>query len=639
MPSSLDPDTLSGLAQNIVPSTGVREVLRRRIDRRIRSRLQDADLPAVSPAFRRRVFTSLQQRIASFPGDLLRTTSQQVAIAHDRRSFMREALFARLSPMRHVFVHTSIKWTSAVAVFLLLVRFALPLAFLAPQLEAESAVQMVPEGPVTLLIGGLAFSVNTPHILHGPTLITTHGAPATLLLNDLVIRMNPGTTARLNVSSESPQPATLGSTISLIGKGSLWVLGIVPPIIPGIGVETAYGTVEVGRGSVAIEQTESHVTVSSYDRGVVFDSHGKTIGLSSGESVVADATRIHPIRTLPLSAFQKPWAKEQLAKDANYRREIASLQEERRQQLAGILPTSSFYPIKRLAEEVDVFFTLNSDVKAQKRITFADTRFSEAVTLLKEGDTDAAILPLTEYRQTLLELATSTEDNIVKFLVNQQIADSVASVDFTSPDAGIATLKEAVLAVVKDVPNTATLEPQDLQAYTLVDALEAQYHTLTAGGDPKEFAYRYAKLDPYITTTLKTTSVSPLLQKELLARLVSVSSLLKKYTATNPNDSVVALQQSIESYLPSEPEQRVIQATQAELDARVAAMVARVLTFRMPVSRANQLNLELAGLQNDPDRGTLLRRFAHALPQGLAPTVDAEIVQLSSELQGKGTQL
>ncbi len=638
MPFSLPPDTLTGLASTIAPSSEVRADLRSRIDRRIRTRLHDVSMASVPPVFRVQVRSALLRRIAALPSEYVRRTSRQVVLSQERRNALKQALFLRLTTTRHVFVHTSLKWAAASAVFLLLVRFALPIAFITPPLEAETAVQIVPEGTVSLLIGGIPIVAHSPRVLAGPALITTVDAPATLLLRDYaVVRIAPHTTVRLHTLSPTPLPADAGPTLSVLGNGSLWALGIVSPILPSMGIETEFGTVEISRASVAIQQTDTRVTVSAYDQGIVFEGHGKKVGLSSGERVVSDAKRMHAIHSLPLSVFQTPLVKDNLAKDANYRREIASLQEERRQTLAGILPTSPFYSLKRLAEEVDVFFTLNSDVKAQKRVAFADTRFSEAATLLKEGDTDAAIIPLTEYRQALLDLATSSSDNIVKFLINQQIADSIASVDFASPDAAVTTLKQAVLTVVKDVPNTAALKPEDIQAYTLADELEAHYQRLLSNNDLQEFARHYNDLAPYIHATFSSTSVNPLLRKELLARLITVSSKISPSEIAAPEAPVLAMRNSIEQYLPSAREQREIQVTQAELDARVAEMVRRVLTFRMPRSRENEILLAIAELKNDPNRGTLLRRFAKALPQGLTLYVDAELTKLAEEMRQKET--
>jgi hypothetical protein len=309
-------------------------------------------------------------------------------------------------------------------------------------------------------------------------------------------------------------------------------------------------------------------------------------------------------------------------------------EQERREELAGILPNSFFYPIKRVAEEVDVLFTVGNDARAQKRVDQADTRLNEALALLDQGDPAQASGSLLEYRESLLALTAGTGDNLVKFLVKKQLDEAAASVGTVAPEDDRYAIKTSILEVSAAVPD-ADLKPEDIEGYVLVDKLGALDRALGPTGSREQAIDIYDDIKPYIGELLSDDKdVHPLLKKEATALLVNTSERLEKLTtgsgATNEEFQTIA--KELKPYLPAEPAQVLL--SEEELDARVKAMVSRIFVFRTPISRYNQLMLELRTLEKDPNRGTLLRRLYHALPpNGLAIDVQAEIKELGDELK------
>ncbi len=299
--------------------------------------------------------------------------------------------------------------------------------------------------------------------------------------------------------------------------------------------------------------------------------------------------------------------------------------------MAGILPTSFLYPAKRIAEEVDVLFTLGSDAKAEKRVRQADTRLSEAMTLLQNGENDEAADSLTEYRDTLVALASGTGDNLVQFLVRKQIDDLSTSVTVATADSQLAAVQQAVLDVSAALPN-ADLKPRDIEGYVLVDKLTALNNSLVTSRNLTGAVVAYQEIQPYLKTLLAEDSdVHPLLQREAKSLLVSTASLMGQLQTEQRVVAMEGVAADIAQYLPPEPENILL--SESELNAQVQAIVDRIFALKLPRSRYNELMNAMRDLEGNPNRGTILRRLYRALPEnGLAGYVRTEIKELGDEL-------
>jgi hypothetical protein len=627
----LDDAFLARLSEGVTPSTDARERMRSRINRRIepvglRTLARETHpSPQFARSLRERVLGAIHLPLASDLRELVHGTS----LDPSRGLSLRENILARLSPV----VRTSrfqvfLRWTAAFVFLLFLVRMA-PLVLLAPKLQAETGAQLVPAGHVEIFTDGLWQVVDSTRVLEAPVIVrTAENAHATIILgDDGVVRLGANTTLRIHsLEDHHANFGSLGPMASLV-RGKIWTLGLLPPVLESLSIETQQGTLSLNSGSASIEDDGRATTVQVFDRGATF-GHGKQIAfLVAGERVVAHGSSPISIGRLSSRDMMAAWPSENLSLDAVHRSEITKMLAERREKMAGILPTSFLYPAKRLAEEVDVLFTLTHDGRTEKRIQQADTRLSEAVELLRDGQKAEASVPLTEYRNSLLALAAGTGDNLVSFLVRQQIADASASVTQNTPESGAAIVREAVLQVSSAIPDT-TLKTSDIEGYVLVDRL-AQINRSLSEREYKTGLASYAEIRPYIPALLSDEGeMHPLLKKEAKSLLTETAKLV----AEAPKDDITAAaEKDLAELVPQQPPS----ISDDELAKRVQGMVDRIFVFRHPRSRYNQLLAEMASLQGDANRGTLLRRLKAALPEGLGEYVNTEIQKLGDELKGR----
>lgn len=635
----LDETILQRLAASITPDDAQRLRIKSRMQRSIEPVSLRRSVEAVSPSSSLR--RTLKQRIlgalphASLAKEL-RRLQDSVFLSGPRTFSLRQMILGRLAPEPdESFMHGSLKWVASFAVFLLLIR-AMPLVFLVPPTKADVGVQLIPVGhDVSAFIGGVWRNVTTPEVVSGPLMIRTVGdSKATLILNDDgVIRIGTDTTFKLHDIGDRPQFAHAGPTATLV-RGQIWVLGLLPPVTESISIETANGSIDINSGSASIREDSERTTITLYDRGATFRHDGETSFLVSGERGIANADGAFSIVKLPVSAFADAFVSQHLEQDAVHRTEIGKLQQERRARMAGILPTSILYSAKRIAEQVDVLFTLTHDGRMEKRIRQADTRLSEALALVKEGQNTEAAVPLTEYRDSLVAMAGGTGDNLVKYLLKKHIADASVSVDPQTSSGKIQLVRSAIVDVSASIPDTA-LQSRDIEGYVLVSKLTEINHMIAVQGNLSGALLAYADVSPYLQALLaQEGGAHPLLQKEATSLLVSTSSLIKQAARDSQNSIVVAVQTDLDQYLPDEPDTTLV--SEAELQGIIDGILKRIFIFKAPLSRYNQLLHEMSELRGNPNRGTLLRRLYRALPElGLGEYVLTEIKNFGDELKGR----
>src|SRR3989338_7283000 len=329
---------------------------------------------------------------------------------------------AQLVPVYVPIVHRSIKWTAALALVLLTVRLS-PLLFIAPHSAAQSPLMLLPtRGQVSVLMGGLWQPVTKELSFTRSILIRTDDGEATLVLHDDgVIRLGPNTTVALHDTADRPDPALHDPTVTL-HSGNIWMQGLVPAHIPGVTLATSQGRVEVHEGSLSVVAGDT-VELRVWDRKINLTHEGKELTLHAGERSELATDTDASIKKIASRLYDEPWVAENLRRDAVHRREIAQVQHERRASLAGILPSSSLYSMKRMAETVDVLMTFGEEARTQKKLANANTRLNEAAALLAEGDEEASQPLVAEYQQTLLQLATGFGDgSLVQFMLKQELA-------------------------------------------------------------------------------------------------------------------------------------------------------------------------------------------------------------------------
>ncbi|MDD5026680.1 MAG: DUF5667 domain-containing protein, partial [Candidatus Peribacteraceae bacterium] len=313
------------------------------------------------------------------------------------REFMQNLKYSvmpRLVPVQVVPIERRVlQWVAAFCLVLFLAQLG-PQLLIAPRTVAQSEVALLPMyGEVAVSVGGLWQPVDEEIALEPGMILRTRAGEASILFrDDAVVRLDTNTTIELiDTSDRTDMHSSAEETISLVG-GRVWVQGLIPSYLRSIDIKTARGFVSVFEGSVSVQQGEG-VDVSVWDRGARVTANGTMVYLVAGERTRLEGTGPLMVKNVSEDAYENRWVMQNLERDAVHRRSIAQMQQERRAARAGILPTSSLYPVKRLAEAMDEFLTLGEEARTQKRLDHADTRLDEAAALIQEGKVEEGKVP------------------------------------------------------------------------------------------------------------------------------------------------------------------------------------------------------------------------------------------------------
>jgi|GEM_PF-417450 len=532
------------------------------------------------------------------------------------------------------------KLTVAFALVLVTVRLS-PLLFIAVPSSADSDVLLRPsEGQVSVLIGGLWQPVTEEITLHGAALIRTddEGYATLIIHDDGVLRLGTGTTISLNDITDRPSRTDepLPTPTIALESGTLWVQALIPEAIgPGWTVGTPEGRVLVNQGSLSLAVKDGLVDLQVWNRlARVLHPGGTPTSLIAGEHTELHAGRRTIVQKIP-TVQDNAWVNDNLQRDAVHRKEIAFFQQQRRAQSAGILPTSSLYPVKRAAETVDVLLTFGKEARVRKILDQANTRLNEAAALITQhGGSGAEIAqkPLEEYKETLLAVAAgSGQDLAVQQLVQEQVADEVADVTAASPEDVGYVLKRTVLEASASLEGG--LNPADVQGSVLADTLTTLASRVREG-DVENAKKEFAALESILAEANDPSSdLSPQLREETKAALTAFTeALLAQEAPQDQTGSLVVTE-------PERPRTRQVAKplsrplTDDEVAAFVQRIIRRIFLYKQPRSRYNQLLQEFRDIQDHPDQGRILRKLHLELPQdGLGRYVRTEIQQVREKV-------
>ncbi len=634
---------LRGAGDAVSPSRDVQEGIKTRMLRRIETpaAIRSA-LEASRPAedVHGRLKANILARILPDGAGILDRLRASFTPPPHVHLWLRSYILGRIETVpAQPFLPRLLRWTAAFAFVLLAVRSS-PLFFVAPPLRADSSVLLVPmEGEVSVLLGGLWQPVTEEITLQGEASVRTGDAGyATIIVHDDgVLRLAPGTTFTVRDITDRPTVAAVTPSFSLDG-GMLWAQAFIPEAIgPGWVVDVGQGTVRLNEGSVSIARVDGKTDVEVWDRHarVGVTSVSWDTMLVAGEGAKVTAGRSVVVRKLSDDEANEAWVEQNLRRDAVHRREIAFLQKERRAKNAGILPTSTLYPVKRVAEAVDVLFTFGEGARAQKRLQQASTRLNEAAALLESGSgsqTEAAQRSLDEYRQTLLSVATGSGQD-VQTLVQQQVLSEVADISAALPDDEGYLLKKTVMETSAEIPGSQ-VKAEDVQEAMVVDTLASL--TLRAQeGDVQGAADGFKELLPSLALAQQPT-VDRDVRRETEAALEVFAGVLREEAGASGTGTLIT--QELSPYLPvEEPAAPVIRSlTEAEVEALAQQIYDRVFGYKMPRSRYNQLLAEFRSLEGNPDQGRILRQLYRILPEnGLGQYVRTEFQRVREQVQGK----
>ncbi|HVW66220.1 MAG TPA: DUF5667 domain-containing protein [Candidatus Peribacteraceae bacterium] len=537
-------------------------------------------------------------------------------------------LFSRLAPVAVVPLHRkAYRWVAAFVVVVFVVQLS-PVFFIAPATIAESSVLLEPtQGGVEVSIDNLWQPISNEIELKQAVALRTEGGEATILLHDNGnVRLAPNTTLTLNDVSDHSSILSFNGSSMTIASGEIWLQGLLPDSVRGFTVQTPQGSVTVHGGSVSIDVVNDTTHVEVWDRHATIVRGDQSFALVAGETVDIGNHSVSQIRDLPADAYKGSWVAQNLRRDAVHQREMAQMQEERHAAQAGILPNSPFYPVKRVAEAVDVLLTLDPQAKLQKQLEQANTRLNEAAALIAAGDTGASI-PLDEYKQTLLAVASGSGGNAsVKTLLQQTLAQNSAQLSAALPDDTSYLLKKTVLEASAQMPDSV-IGPQDVTGTLLVDTLDA-LHQAVQSGSGTQVAQTLAALTPYLPALQSGSLLKPEVKKEAISLISDVADAAQQTSSGSGSDVISqVVSQTLSPYLPANPAEvpqrvpvivaQLPSLTDAELDAAVQGALHRIFdVYSMPQSQENQLRVEMKKFENSPDEGRFLRRLYSAMPDG-----------------------
>ncbi len=561
---------------------------------------------------------------------------------------LRSALWQRFSPRlhpeyAHVAASRPIKWIAAFAVVMVAVR-ASPLLFLAPASIAESPVTLIAkDGGAEILIESLWQPFRGELALHSAINLATRQNKASIIdHDDAVFRLAPHTQVSFLDLTDRPERSTQETTLAL-QQGELWVLGLVPKQVRAVTVLTAQGRILVHEGSVSVALQGDDVVVRVLDRGATVERHGKQIALVSGDQLVLShdsdllATKMEP------DVYQSAWVAENLSRDAAHQREIAQLQQERRAASAGILPGSTLYPVKRLAEQVDVLLSLSSDERARKLITQGNTRLNEAAALLQTGGTTEAASALKEYKDTMLQVASGSGGSpSVQSLIQLEVVEAgAATVAAALPGDASYALKQAVDDTIESLPSDTIVKP-DIQGDALLDQLSAVKRQVAAG-DTDVARQKLTELSHSLSSLMATDSlalVSPEVRQEAQAAAEQVAAAVQAPVM----GITLSLGVPAKEVITPEHPARILSLTTPrpltpeQVAAKAQEIRGRIFAFGTKKAQYDTLQDQLSILQHFPDRGSILRELAKVLPgNGLAQRVRREIMMVSQQVKQEVT--
>lgn len=490
------------------------------------------------------------------------------------------------------------KWAAACAVVALVIKSS-PLLFFASSTIADSTVILLPtRGTVEVRTGDDMWEqVQGERVLSGPTRIRTSDGEATVVLHDDgVLRLAPDTEILLRDVLDRPQ--TVGAPTVLLESGQMWVQGLVPATLGAVTISTLFGDIRVHEGSVDI-RAYTLIDVAVWDRHATVERGEDFMAIHAGDRVQLWSKNIPSVHRIAAREYVGAWVSQNLDRDAVHRREIAELQRERRAAVAGILPTSPLYTVKRAAETVDIFLTFDDAERIRKQFSYAENRLNEAAALLTEGED--ATRSLGEYQEALLQVANGPGGEA---LLQEQMAESVADLIAVLPDDDGYVLKQAVLLV----------QGFDVQEVFLLDSLAllrdlALDDPVRARGALDAVRERLALLQPrenIIPLPVRTEALSLLSQVVLL---LSADPERTKEEQDLLNDVLAYVPAPVLSARALLSDEEVAHLS-AEIHARVFA------TYKMPKSRLNQLVAELRHFRGHPDEGRILRRVYRDFPEG-----------------------
>ena len=424
----------------------------------------------------------------------------------------------------------------------------------------------------------------------------------------------------------APQDRT--EAIARVTYGQLWATSLLPDTLNiATKLVLPQGSLVLKQGSVSLLADPAQSTVQVFHRFTeVEPTASPAIRLIEGEQIklLADGASERHLVTETMRGEE--WVQTNLARDAAHHAEVETHRQELAQAVAGILPTSTFYSLKRAAEEIDLLLTFGSDARHEKKLLNAQTRINEAVALLQQGELEAAESPLAEYKEAIRELASVSEEEAQKMLTSSFIASST-TVASALPHSPLYDVKKTLVEVSTELADS-DLPLAEVDLYLLSDAL-LQIEELIANEQIAEAALAFRGIEGAVTSvmerqTLEEMAVTKDSLKALKTIIRAIAFSLEQSRETVQPELAATLEdlsKRVAGKLPAEPAPIVATAetdkvcmSLQEVTRRTNSFLASVFTYETPRGQRNEVLRQIASLPDCPQSGRILSKVMNKVP-------------------------
>ena len=524
--------------------------------------------------------------------------------------------------------HRAARLVSIAAVLMLIIRLT-PTFFIAPPLQAESEYLLIPmEGFVSVTKGAEWHIVDARTELNEAQSIRTGmESSSTIVLNDTVLRLGENTEINLLPAAFD---ADMHSPIARVIYGQVWLTSLLPEALSSEQlVILPQGTVRMKEGSVDMLADPQQSTVHVFHRFARVQPTGseEAIHLIQGDQLTLLPESDVQRHLITENLRSSDWARTNLERDAVHRMQTTAKKQKNAEAVAGILPGSAFYTLKRGSEKLDVLMTLSSRAREEKKIQHAQTRLHEAVALLKAGKSELAEDPLAEYREEIQELASLSAEEARALLSSSLIASSTA-VASVLPHSELYPAKKAVLEAVTETDG-AKIALDEVDLYLLSDALLG-IEELIAEGEITKAVLAFNGIEGAVASVLSRqelgeTKVEKDTFKVVKTILRSIAFQLKEVEGTaSPAEAelIAALQEQVEKQFPETaalvalptPVQEQVCMSAKEVMRRTNEFLSSVYTYQTSRGQRNAVLNQIAKLPDCPESARILSRVMNKVP-------------------------
>lgn len=538
---------------------------------------------------------------------------------------LRSQVLGRIDADRRPLWHGVLRWGAAMTIFAMLLRFT-PALLIATPLSAVSANTLIPlSGSVSITEGAEWTELASRMDLLSPlTIRTGNESTATIILGDsAVVRLDANTEVNLRQAAFDP-PQSRKESIARITYGQVWVTSLLPETLSiATKLVLPQGSLALKQGSVSVLADPQQSTIQVFHRFTeVEGADALPIRLVEGEQLTLRGENISERHLITDNMRQEEWVKENLSRDAAHHAKVEEHRQELAKEVAGILPTSSFYMLKRAAEDIDLFLTFGSEAKREKQLQHVQTRINEAIVLLEQGEEEAAEDSLAEYKESIRELASVTEEEAVELLNSSLIASST-TVASALPHSPLYDVKKTIVEVSAELPS-AEIPFTEVDLYLLSDAL-LEIEELIANGNLEEAAIAFTEIDGAVASILEKQELDKDSLKAVKTILRSIAfSLTQAEESTSPElaSTLEDLKGRVAGRLPVEtpavasspPAEEGICMSANEVTRRTNAFLAAVFTYQTSRGQRNEVLRQISLLPDCAQSGRILAKVMNKVP-------------------------